>query len=195
MVATPMIPSPSRHFPWLTTILALLAVTFLVLMVRTGSLPETRQRARFEARGVLKALPERVQRVAISMGGRTVVFVRHPQHGWLQLDSRSAVSQELQEHLTMAVLLMHGSGPVRTMTHAEYEDTALHEFGLTPSRYSVVLADAHSSLLEAHFGVLNPAELLQYMRLSGSAEVYLMSRFVGQAWEHIWEHSTAHMSP
>jgi hypothetical protein len=132
--------------------------------------------------------------VAINMGERTIVFVRHPEHGWLQPDSHSTVSQELQEHLTMAVLLMHGSGPVRTLTRAEYEDTALQEFGLTPSRYSVVLADAHSTLLEAHFGVLNPAELLQYMRVSGSEEVYLMSRFVGQAWEHIWEHSTANTS-
>lgn len=182
---------PPRHVSWLSVVLALLAVAFLVLMVRTGTLPETRQRVRFEAKGVLKVLPERVQRVTITMSDRTVRFVRHPEHGWLQRDGAGAASQELHEHLTMAVLLMHGSAPVRLMSPAEYDGTALQDFGLAPPRYSVVLADAHSTLLEAHFGVFNPAELLQYMRLTGSDEVYLMSRFVGQAWEHILEHGDA----
>lgn len=178
------------HSPWLAGALALLAVTFLVFMASTGKISETRQLARFEARGVLTVLPDRVQRVAVTVGARTATFVRHPEHGWRRHDSHSPASTELQEHLTLAVLLMHGSGPIRVMSRTEYGDSALQEFGLAQPRYSVVLAEAHSTLLEAHFGVLNPQELLQYMRLTAHDEVYLMSRFVGQAWEHIWEHGS-----
>lgn len=176
------------HSPWLAVVLGLLAVTFLVLMASTGKISETRQLARFEAKGVLKVLPDRVQRVAITVGEHTAMFVRHPEHGWRRQGSHIAASTELQEHLTMTVLLMHGSGPIRVMSRTEYADTALQEFGLVQPRYSVVLAETHNTLLEAHFGVFNPQELLQYMRLTGHDEVYLMSRFVGQAWEHIWEH-------
>jgi hypothetical protein len=35
----------------------------------------------------------------------------------------------------------------------------------------------------AEFGALNPQKVLQYMKLRGQGEVYLMSRFVGQEWE------------
>jgi hypothetical protein len=191
MVETPMIPRPTPRSPWLSVALALLAVTFLALMAGTGKISETRQLAKFTARGVLKVLPDRVQRVTVTVGERTAMFIRHPEYGWIYSDSQRTVSAELQEHLTLAVLLLHGSGPLRVMPREEYSDMSLQEFGLAQARYSVVLADAHSTLLEAHFGSFNPQELLQYMRLTGNDQVYLMSRFVGQAWEHIWEHASA----
>jgi hypothetical protein len=53
---------------------------------------------------------------------------------------------------------------------------------------AVVLSDVRRVLLEASFGAYNPQKLLQYMRLRGDNNLYLMSRFVGQAWEHLGEH-------
>ena len=44
---------------WRTVLLALLAVGFLLAMILTGKLPETRQLAKFEARGVLTVPPDR----------------------------------------------------------------------------------------------------------------------------------------
>jgi len=55
-------------------------------------------------------------------------------------------------------------------------------------RCAVVLSDARRVLLAASFGADNPQELLQYMQLRGDHNLYLMSRFVGQAWEHLGEH-------
>ena len=73
------------------------------------------------------------------------------------------------------------------MPRDTYRDTPLHEFGLAPPRCAVVLSDGRRVLLEASFGAENPHELLQYMQPRGDHNLYLMSRFVGQAWEHLGE--------
>jgi hypothetical protein len=190
MVETSLKPRQARSRRWLTITLALLAVAFIVAMVLTGSLPETRQLAKFEAKGVLKVPPDHVHRVELTIGERTATFVRVPDHGWVQGSSQDVVTGELHEHLLLAVLMMHASGPVRVLHRDEYRDTTLQEFGLDQPRYSVLLSDGQHVLLEANFGANNPQDLLQYMRLTGSDDVYLLSRFVGQAWEHIWEHVT-----
>ena len=77
------------------------------------------------------------------------------------------------------------------MHRDEYHGTPPKEFGLERSRCSVVLSDGRRVLLEASFGAYNPQELLQYMQLRGDDNLYLMSRFVGQAWEHLAEHMGA----
>lgn len=168
--------------------LALLAVAFIVAMVLTGSLPETRQLAKFEAKGVLKVPPEHVRRVELRVGEHTATFVRAPNKEWVQSGRQDVLTGELLEHLTEAILLMHTSGPVRVMRRDEYHGTPLQEFGLDRPRYSVALSDGQRLLLEVSFGGHNPQDLLQYMQLKDSDDIYLMSRFVGQAWEHLWEH-------
>jgi hypothetical protein len=178
----------ARHKPWWSVTLALLAVAFMVAMVLTGSLRETRQLAKFEAKGVLKVPPEHVRRVELRVGERTVIFGRTPNKGWVQSGRQDVITGELLEHLTEAVLLLHTSGPVRVMHRDEYHGTPLREFGLERPRYSLALLDGERLLLDVSFGGQNPQDLLQYMQLKGSDDVYLMSRFVGQAWEHLWEH-------
>jgi hypothetical protein len=83
---------------------------------------------------------------------------------------------------------MHTSRPVRMMHRDEYHRTPLHVFGLERPRGAVVLSDGRRALLEASFGASNPQELLPYMQLRGDRNLYLMSRFVGQAWEPPGEH-------
>lgn len=178
----------ARRRPWWSVTLALLAVAFMVAMVLTGSLRETRQLAKFEAKGVLKLPPEHVRRVELRVGEHTVTFVRAPNKGWVYSGRQDVATGELLEHLTEAVLLMHTSGPVRVMHRDEYHGTPLQEFGLDRPRSSVALFEGERLLLEVSFGGQNPQDLLQYMQLKGSDDIYLMSRFVGQAWEHLWEH-------
>jgi hypothetical protein len=178
----------ARRRPWWSVTLALLAVAFMVAMVLTGSLRETRQLAKFEAKGVLKVPPEHVRRVELRVGEHTVTFVRAPNKGWVQSGRQDVATGELLEHLTEAVLLMHTSGPVRVMHRDEYHGTPLQEFGLDRPRYSLALFEGERLLLDVSFGGQNPQDLLQYMQLKGSDDIYLMSRFVGQAWEHLWEH-------
>ncbi len=149
---------------WRTVLLALLAVGFLLAMVLTGKVTETRQLVKFEARGVLAVPPEQVRRVDLHVGEHTTTFVRFSDHAWM------------------------GGTAVRVMHHDAYRGTPLHEFGLERPRCSVVLSDARRVLLEASFGAYNPQDLLQYMQLRDDTNLYLMSRFVGQAWEHLGEH-------
>jgi hypothetical protein len=178
----------ARGKPWLSATLALLAVAFMVAMVLTGSLRETRQLAKFEAKGVLKVPPEHVHRVELRVGEHTVIFGRAPNKGWVYSGHQDVATGELLEHLIEAVLLLHTSGPVRVMHRDEYHGTPLREFGLERPRYSLALFEGERLLLDVSFGGQNPQDLLQYMQLKGSDDIYLMSRFVGQAWEHVWEH-------
>ena len=173
---------------WRTVLLALLAVGFLLAMLLTGKLPETRQLVKFEARGVLAVPPEQVHRVDLHVGEHTITFVRLSEHAWVGGKSQVSISGELQEHLEQAIAFMHTARPVRVMPRETYRDTPLHEFGLEQPRCAVVLSNAHRVLLEASFGAYNPQELLQYMQLRGDHNLYLMSSFVGQAWEHLGEH-------
>jgi hypothetical protein len=188
MVETSVKRRQARGRPWLSVTLALAAVAFLVAMVLTGSLPASRQLAKFEAKGVLKVPPEHVRRVELHVGEDTATFMRAPDKGWVRNDRQDVVTGELLEHLTEAILLMHTSGPVRVMRRDEYQGTPWQEFGLDRPRSSVALSDGQRLLLEVSFGGHNPQDLLQYMQLKGSDDLYLMSLFVGQAWEHLWEH-------
>jgi len=169
-------------------LLALLAIGFLLAMVLTGKVTETRQLVKFEARGVLAVPPEQVRRVELHIGEHTTTFVRLSDHAWMGGTGQEPISGELQEHLDQAIVFMHTSRPVRVMHRDEYHSTPLHEFGLEQPRCSVVLSDARRVLLEASFGADNPQDLLQYMQLRGDNNLYLISRFVGQAWEHLGEH-------
>ena len=188
MVETPLKPRWRHNRRWRTVLLALLAVGFLLAMVLTGKLPETRQLVKFEARGVLAVPPAQVRSVELHIGEHTTTFVRLSDHIWGVGKSQEPISGELQEHLEQAIAFMHTSRPVRMMHRDEYHSTPLHEFGLAPPRCAVALSDARRVLLEASFGADNPQELLQYMQLRGDHNLYLMSRFVGQAWEHLGEH-------
>jgi hypothetical protein len=173
---------------WRTVLLALLAGGFLLAMLLTGKLPETRQLVKFEARGVLAVPPEQVRRVDLHVGEYTTTFVRFSDHAWVGGKSQEPINGELQEHLEQAIVFMHTSRPVRVMRRDEYHSTPLHEFGLEQPRCAVALSDGRRVLLEASFGAYNPQDLLQYMQLRGDHNLYLMSRFVGQAWEHLGEH-------
>jgi len=183
-----MKPRRRRGRSWLSYVLALLAVGFMLVMALTGKLSETRQLAKFEARGVLSVLPEQVRQVELRLGAHTATFVRTPKGDWAHSGSPEAVDDELSSHLNEAVLFMHTSGPVRVMQRDEYSSTPLQEFGLDQPRCTVVLSDRGRILLEASFGAYNPQDLLQYMQLKNRDNLYLMSRFVGQAWEHLGEH-------
>ena len=178
----------SRRQPWLMLLLALAAVGFLLAMLLTTEHPETRQLVKFEARGVLTELPETVYQVELQCGEHTTTFVRLANAEWAYGGRREAVSDELRDHLNQAILFMHTAGPVRVLQRNEYDSAALQEFGLEQPRCAVTLSDTGRVLLTARFGADNPQDLLQYMQLTGSDTVYLMSRFVGQTWQHIGEH-------
>jgi hypothetical protein len=163
---------------------ALLAVGFLVAMALSGHVRESGQFVPFVAAGVLTEPPEHVDRVELSGRDRQWVFTRTAL-GWrLESTSRSA-PHALVTHLDDSIKFMHVSAPIRVMPRHEWAEHGLPEFGLDPPAYRAALFQGERQLLAAGFGSPNPQKVLQYMRIEGREQVYVMARFVGEEWEHV----------
>jgi len=117
----------------------------------------------------------------ITAGTRRWSFARSPA-GWRGAGGEAAPAA-LAAHLDDAIKFLHVSAPVRVMERAEWSAAGLREFGLDPPGYSATLSRGDGTVLAAEFGAPNPQQVLQYMKLGGRDQVYLMSRFVGEEWE------------
>jgi hypothetical protein len=165
----------------LAALAAIAAVAYLGVMAFTGALPQSRQRARFEAKGVMQVAPERVARVELARGADRAVFVRGSGGGWTR-EGAGALAPPLAEKLSMAVQFMHTAGPVRVLEPTELGGADPREFGLDRPALSIALHADAGLVLRAQFGGRNPDDMLQYMAIEGRAGLVLMSRFVGQEW-------------
>ena len=87
------------------------------------------------------------------------------------------------DYLDDSIKFMHVSAPIRVMERAEWSPIGLREFGLDPPGYTATLYRRGTAVLFAEFGAPNPQKVLQYMKLGGSDQVFLMSRFIGEEWE------------
>lgn len=165
----------------LRPLVAMLALVFLVAMVVSGAMPEQRQLVRFEAQGVLKVPSERIMRVELSRGTQRITLLRTGEKQWATPDG-TAVG-DAGRRVSMAVQIMHNSGPVREMEAADLVGIDTAPFGLDPPKLSATLyGEGAEPVLTARFGEYNPEQYLQYMRIDGDARLYLMSRFVGGEW-------------
>ena len=167
---------------WNLTTLA--AFAYLAAMVISGALPEQRQLVKFEAKGVMSVAHERISRVDLVRGGKSVTFVRSGETGWIRED-KGPLPKALAEKLSVAVQIMNRSGPVRIMEAAEHRGVDTREFGLDNPALSVTLSEGAAPVLRAHFGGLNPEKFLQYMTVDGRQQLFLMSLFVGQYWADV----------
>ena len=169
-----------RHAAWIT---GLLALTYLVVMVVTGAMPEQRQLVKFEAKGVMQTAPETIDRVEIVQGDRKAAFVRTGEKAWRR-DDGTAVTEAGSARLSMAVQMMNTSGPVREMPGDELKGVDTKPFGLEPPQIAAVLYRGPSRVLSVRFGNRNPEGFMQYMAVEGQPQLYLMSGFVGEEWTH-----------
>jgi hypothetical protein len=166
----------------LTGVGAVLAFAFLAAMALSGQIRESGQLVRFVPAGVLRQAPAQIDRVELIAGAARWAFTRAG--GQWRLESRTEpVSRSLATHLDDSIKFLHVSAPIRVMGHQEWAEHGLREFGLDPPAYSVALFENGRRLLAADFGSPNPQRVLQYMRLEGGDEIYVMSRFIGQEWE------------
>jgi hypothetical protein len=160
---------------------AVAALTYLIVMLVTGALPQNRQIAEFEAKGVLTQLPASVGHIEISMDGKSSVFSRQGAV-WAGRDG-APVEPARAATLERALKIMHNSGPVRVLSPEEIAGSKPESFGFGSASLSVVLSGPGGVLLQAEFGNKNTDGMLQYMRLKDHGELYLMSGFVGREWE------------
>ncbi len=163
--------------------LALAALAFLVAMVLIGAQPVHRQIALFEAKGVLTMAPDQIRRVEVGRGEERFVMVRTGEKSWATPEGHD-IGPAASSHLSMAVQMMHTSGPANEITAAELAEADIAGFELDPPQLVARLyAEGATPVLVAHFGGRNPDGFLQYMRIDGDPRIFLMSRFVGQEWQ------------
>lgn len=153
-------------------------------MAMSGRLRESGQFVRFAAAGVLTDTPEHVSRIDVMRDGRRWAFSRTAD-GWRRDPDPRIVPRELATHLSDAIKFLHVSAPVRVLDRQEWAEHGLGEFGLDRPVLSAALFEDARPLLAVEFGSLNPQKVLQYMRIIGRDEIYVMSRFVGEEWERI----------
>ena len=175
-------PTLARSRRLLACAVAALAVAFLLVMTITGRPRESGQLVRFVAAGVLTEVPARIDRVELSGDGRRWAFARVAE-GWQRDAERGRVAGPLATHLDDGLKFLHTSPPIRVLEQREWAEHGLGEFGLERPTVSAVLSNDGGRVLAVHFGSANPQKVLQYMRLDGRDEVYVMSRFVGAEWE------------
>jgi hypothetical protein len=167
----------------------LVAVAFLVAMVVSGQLSEGGRFVRFKPAGVLREAPDQIDRVELRMDGRRRSFVRAPV-GWRPESGDGTMPAALASHLESSIRFMHAAAPVRVLARAEWAAEGLREFGLDPPGYAAILYRGGQAVLGANFGAPSPQKVLQYMKLEGRDEVYLMPRFIGEEWEQVLKGST-----
>lgn len=166
---------------------ALLALGVLAAMVVSGQLREDKQFVKFTPAGVMTQPPAEIDGVEVRTAAGRWRFVRAGD-GWR--DGARALPSNLAAHLDASIKFMHVSAPVRVMEPAEWAPVGLREFGLDPPGFVATLYRGQTRVLEAGFGAVNPQQVLQYMRLTGHDQVYLMSRFIGAEWEQLIREST-----
>ena len=165
---------------WLSWLLALLAVGFLSVMVMTGALPRQRQLVEFEARGLMRELPESAVRVELMHDGVRTVFLRDGS-GWV-LDGAGAVSPEAARRLSLAVQFLNTSAPLRHLPQKELAGMTPAAFGLDRPAVAASVFGMQGPLIAVNFGAVNPENTAQYMSVDGRDGIYLISRFVGSEW-------------
>jgi hypothetical protein len=161
---------------------ALAAVGILAAMVVSGHLRESKQFVRFVPAGVMPEAPAEIDRLEIRTSARRISFVRAAD-GWREAFDGRPVAASLGAHLDDSIKFLHVSAPIRVMEQTEWEPSGLQEFGLDPPRYTAILTRRGTVVLGVEFGAPNPEGVLQYMRLAGRNEIYLVSRFIGEEWE------------
>ena len=163
---------------------AALAVGFLVAMALSGRVRDSGQFVRFAPAGVLPDPPTRIDRVEVGTASQRRAFRRSP-HGWLTETDARPVPPALATHLEDALKFLHASGPIRILERTEWSEHGLGEFGLDPPAYSAALFRDGRPILGVAFGSENPQKVLQYVRVEGRDQIFVMSRSMGREWEQV----------
>jgi len=160
---------------------AALLIVLLAAITISGHWPELRQMVPFTAKGLVAIAPPDVTQVEIRAGQESVLLRRRAA-GWT-MDDAAAAPAELASHIEAGLRLLHVSEPSREIAGESLAVGSFAEFGLDPPASVVAVNTAQGASATVNFGVLNPAGTSQYVRIGGSANVYLMARHVGSEWQ------------
>jgi hypothetical protein len=160
---------------------ACLMAGLLGVIAVTGRWPTDAPRTHLETGGVLSFSVDRIARIEFSAGEHPAVFIRGPQGGWGA--DGVPVGPVAAGHIDTAVRLLTISAPSRVLSASEYSLDRLAEYGLDPPRFSLAVAEADGNIARVAFGADTPAQNMQYVRVVGRPELYLLPRDVGEEWQ------------
>ena len=162
-------------------LLALLALSYLCLMLVTGARPRQGQFVPFEAAGVLTPSPAEVKTIDITDGDRRWQLTRSAE-GWRLRDR--ALPAAAAGELELGLKVLHAAHPVRELRGPQIDAHAA-EFGLDRPRPSLRLRYGETGDLTLAFGGPSADGALRYLRIEGRAGVSLVSPFVVEQWAQI----------
>jgi Domain of unknown function (DUF4340) len=160
---------------------ACLMAGLLGVIAVTGRWPTDAPRTHLETGGVLSSSVDRITRIEFSAGEHRAVFIREPQGGWGA--DRVPVRRAAAGHIDIAVRLLTISAPSRVLSAREYSPDQLAEYGLDPPRFILAVTEAGGNIARVAFGADTPAQNMQYVRVLGRPELYLLPRDVGEEWQ------------
>jgi hypothetical protein len=159
-----------------------LGLGYLAGMAWSGAQFQQRQFVAFEAKGLLKTPPEQVRRVELARADERISLLRRGENGWSTL-AGAEIDPQVAKRISLAVEMMHNAAPAREIAPDEIAGTEPAAFGLDAPRVTARFYESGADpVLAVHFGAGNPDGFMQYLRIDGDEHLYLMSRFVGEAW-------------
>ena len=162
-------------------LVALMAVVYLGLMFISGAPPTYENRIEAVADGVLTVDPESIIKVELEHRGTTKRFQRDGDR-WVTGATGISLNKLRETLLTRAITFMHTATPVRVLSPEAVVGVAPEAYGLDQPTFMVRLSTIEGPVLTAHFGDRANDGILQYLKVEGRGEIYLMSGFVGEAW-------------
>ena len=156
--------------------LAYLCWMYVVGAPRThGNLVETQRL------GVLKTDPALITNVEITGGELNLAFAKQDNQ-WRVVGARQGLAKNWRSALVQAVQFMHTAGPVRILSPEATAGIDAAAYGLNPAQLTVRLTGTDGTELTVLFGHIGNDGILQYMKIEGTPQTYLMSGFVGAQW-------------
>jgi hypothetical protein len=160
------------------------ALGYLTIMVISGAPPTHENLVKADPNGVLAPAPARIAVVDLTRAGTTTRFHRNGDH-WASTATGKNLDAASETLLIRAVTFMHTATPVRILRPEATAGVAAATYGLDPPSFGVRLATGEGRVLVAYFGGRSNDGMLQYLRVEGRGETYLMSGFVGEAWTRL----------
>ena len=166
---------------WIERLAVLAALCLLLLMVWTGRPMQQAQLVAFEAAGVMHETPEQVTGVALSRDGKQQMLAKMPDGSWTKDGKPLPVA--LAPRVALAIKFLHTARPLRELG-ADATDAG---YGFDAQALRVEVARAGQPPLTLVFGKPGTEPTTQYLAGEADGTVWLASRFVGEAWEAVWD--------
>ena len=174
--------------------LLIAACAYLGVMYHHGAAPSHQNLYQGSRGGVLTVAPGTIDSVDLKQGDAPVRLRKRVAQWTLAADNVQLTAAQVAG-LAQALDLLHTAAPVRVIAPESLPVSRDETYGFSHDSLAVSLVSEHGVSLEIRFGGRANDGVLQYMRIKGRGELYLMSGFVGEVWRDLWQLLKNHQPP